>query len=173
MATVNERLMQWLLDARAMEREAEVMLAALDQHIRNYPEVQAEAKRVLRETREQADVIQDSIERRGGDTSKLEVGRPAAKDQSLSGAFVGTKATKSAMTKLSGYNIIIAAAADAAGDSETRAVCDEILRKEEAMAQWLKNYVTSVTGEYLGHEKSFRDVEESLRDVDVSKFFKR
>ena len=35
------------------------MLAALDRHIRNYPEVKAEAKRVLRETREQADVIQD------------------------------------------------------------------------------------------------------------------
>jgi ferritin-like metal-binding protein YciE len=156
-----------------METQAEAMLAALDRHIRNYPEVRAEAKRVLRETREQADVIQDSIERRGGDMSILELGQPAATDQSLSGAFVGTEATKGAMTKLSGYNIIIAAAADAAGDSETRAVCEEILRKEEAMAQWLKNYVASVTGEYLGHEKSFRDVEEALRDVEPSKFFKR
>ena len=103
----------------------------------------------------------------------MEVGQPAAKDQSLSGAFVGTEATKGAMTKLSGYNIIIAAAAHAAGDSETRAVCEEILRKEEAMAQWLKNYVASATGEYLVHEKSFRDVEEFLRDVEPSRFFKR
>ena len=65
MATANERLMQWLHDAQAMEKQAEAMLAALARHIDNYSGVRAEAKRVLQETREQAEVIRDSIERHG------------------------------------------------------------------------------------------------------------
>lgn len=154
MATANERLMQWLHDARMMEKQAQTMLAGLSRHIESYPEIKAEAKRVLRETREQAAIVQDAVERRGGDTSILEEGgQPGAAEQSLSGAFIGTEPIKRAMTKISGYNVIIAAAADASHDSETRAVCEEILRQEEAMAEWLKNYVASAAAEYLGPEE--------------------
>jgi len=149
MATANERLMQWLYDARAMEQQVEVMLAMLDRHIQDYPRVVAETERVLGETRKQADVIQDSIERRGGNVSNLNNGQPQAQEQSLSGGFVGTQSVKRAVTKLSACNIIIAAAADAAGDSETRAVCEEILHNEEVMADWLKDYVLASVGQYI------------------------
>ena len=83
-----------------------------------------------------------------------EGGQPGATEQCLSGAFIGTEPIKRAMTELSGYNVIITAAADAAGDSETRAVCEEILRKEEAMVRWLKDYVASATIEYLDGEET-------------------
>lgn len=153
MATANERLMQWLHDAQAMEQQAGAMLKALARHIENYPEVKAQTKRLLKETGEEAAVVQDLVERRGGDTTTLKAGQPAATDQCLSGAFVGNEAVKRAMTEISSYNIIIAAVAGAARDSETCAVCEDILRQEEAMAEWLKKYLAS-TMEYLGREET-------------------
>ena len=155
MATANERLMQWLHDARAMQQHAKEMLRALARHIENYPEVKAQTKRLLQETQDHAIALQDCIEWRGGDTSILKdpAGQPEATEKCLSGAFVGPKAVKRAMTEISGYNIIIAAAADAADDSETREVCEKILRQEEAMAEWLKNYLASATAEYLGRRE--------------------
>jgi ferritin-like metal-binding protein YciE len=155
MATANERLMQWLHDAQAMERQARAMLKALARHIENYPEVKAEAKRLLAETEEQASVVQDTLERRGEDMSTLRdlEGQPRASEHCLSGAFVGNESVKRAMTEISGYNILIAAAG-AAGDSEMRAVCDEILRQEEAMAEWLRKYLASATVEYLGRKET-------------------
>ncbi|MBI1867696.1 MAG: DUF892 family protein [Methylocystis sp.] len=157
MATANERLMQWLRDAQAMESHAEAMLETLARHIENYPEVKAQTQRVLRETREAAGIVQDAIERRGGDTSTLKdsAAPPGPGEQSLSGSFVGDEAVKRAMTEISSYNILVAAAADAAaGDSETHAVCEDILRQEEAMVEWLKNYLASTTVEYLGREET-------------------
>lgn len=74
--------------------------------------------------------------------------RPGATEKALSGAFAGTESAKQSMTEISSYNVLIAAA-EAAGDSENRAVCKAILRREEAMAEWLKNYLASVTAEYL------------------------
>lgn len=148
MATTNERLLQWLHDSQAIEQQTGEMLKALARHIENYPEVKAEAKRLLKETSEQAAVVQDAVEQRGGDASILNEGQPGATERALSGAFVGTESAKQSMTEISSYNVLIAAA-EAVGDSETRAVCKAILRREEAMAEWLKNYLASVTAEYL------------------------
>jgi ferritin-like metal-binding protein YciE len=36
------------------------------------------------------------------------------------------------------------------GDNEIARICEEILREEEAMAEWLKNYLEGLTDRYAG-----------------------
>jgi ferritin-like metal-binding protein YciE len=156
MATTNEGLKQWLREAETMERQTKAMLEALAEHIENYRDVEAQTKRLLRETREQTKTLHDHLAQRSEDasTSKGSVGQSAATEQCLSSAFVGTEAARRAMTEVSGYNILIASIADATEDDELRAVCEAILRREEAMAEWLKQYVVSATREYIDGDQS-------------------
>jgi len=155
MATVENRLTEWLRDAQAMEKQATTMLDALARGIENYPDVKAQIERHLQETREQATALQGHVERRGEGalTWKESAGQCVAMGQGLSGAFVGDKLVKRAITEISCYNILIAAAA-AVGDSETRAACQDILSNEEAMVGWLKNYLASATVQYLSREET-------------------
>lgn len=153
MATTEKRLTEWLRDAHAMEKQATTILDALAKRIENYPDVKAQIERHLQEARQQAAALQGYVERRGESTPawKDSAGQCVAMGQCLSGAFVGDKFVKRAITEISCYNILIAAAA-ATGDSETRAVCEDILRQEEAIVDWLKNYLASATIQYLGRE---------------------
>jgi ferritin-like metal-binding protein YciE len=157
MATATERLKQWLRNAEVMERQTKAMLEALAEHIENYPDVEAYTKRLLRETREQAATLQDYLatqRSQDASTSEETVGQPGATEQCLSGPFVGTEAVRRTMTEVSGYNILIASIADATEDDELRAVCEAILRREEAMAEWLKQYLVSATREYIDGDQS-------------------
>lgn len=150
MATTNERLTQWLRDAKAIERQATKMLDTVARHISNYPEVKTQAEQIIHETGRQAAALQNYVEHRGGDPATITPANLTADQQSLSGAFVGTESVKRAMREISSYNILIAAA-HAAGDNETRAVCETIRRQEEAMVEWLRKFVGSATEEHLGH----------------------
>lgn len=162
MASAEERLMEWLRDAHAMEGQAETMLSSLAQRIKNYPEVKAQVQRHLEETRRQAETLRQCIERRGGDTSTLKDlgGKLVAMGQGLSGFVVGDEIVKGSMAsytfeqmEIASYTVLIAAA-DAVGDSETRAACESILREEEAMADWLKRNMPDLTYRYLGREQA-------------------
>jgi ferritin-like metal-binding protein YciE len=138
-----------------MEKHATTMLDALAKRIENYPDVKAQIERHLQETREQAAALQEYVERRGegASTWKDSAGQSVAMGQGLGGAFVGDTLVKRAITEISCYNILIAAAA-AVGDSETRTACEDILRQEEAMVGWLKNYLASATATYLDREET-------------------
>ncbi|QGM48220.1 DUF892 family protein [Methylocystis heyeri] len=155
MATAENGLTEWFRDAEAMEKQATTMLDALAKRIEIYPDVKAQIERHLQEMREQATALQGYLERprEGAPTLKELVGQSIATQPDLSGAFVGDKLVKRAITEISCYNILIAAAA-AVGDSETRATCQDILCQEEAMLNWLKNYLASSTVEYLSPEET-------------------
>ena len=155
MATAEKRLTEWLRDAYAMEKHAKTMLDALAKQIENYPDVKAQIEQHLQETRDQASALQGYVERRGEGRAdwKDSAGQCVAMGQGLGGAFVGDKLVKRALTEISCYNILIAAAA-AVGDAETRTVCEDILRQEEAMVDWLRNYLASATVQYLGREET-------------------
>jgi ferritin-like metal-binding protein YciE len=132
-----------------------MMLDALAKGIENYPDVKAQIERHLQETREQAATLQGYVQRRGEGAPnwKESAGQCVAMGQGLSGAFVGDRLVKRAITEISCYNILTAAAA-ALGERETRAACDDILCQEEAMLSWLKNYLASATVEYLSPEEA-------------------
>jgi ferritin-like metal-binding protein YciE len=162
MASAEENLMDWLRDAHAMEEQAEKMLDATASRMENYPEFRARLLSHLEETREQARLVRGCIDRRGGDTSTLKdmAGKVMATAQGMSGMFVSDEVVKATMAsytfehmEIASYRSLIAAA-EAVGDSETRMVCERILPQEEAMAQWLADYLPVVTQQFLQREET-------------------
>jgi ferritin-like metal-binding protein YciE len=160
MATKEDTLLDWLRDAHAMEEQAITMLTALARRIENYPDVKAKIEQHLEETRGQADMLESCIKRRGSDTSTVKdlMGKFVAMGQGLSGLFVADEIIKGSIAsytfehmEIAAYKVLIAAA-DAVGDAETSAVCQRILREEEAMAAWLSENIGDVTRKFLARE---------------------
>jgi ferritin-like metal-binding protein YciE len=153
-SVTDQRLLQWLRDARAIEKRSRKMVEDLSRHIENYPEIRAQAEQLIQQTQVQAATLQDYMERASTD-SILVPQKPAnlANEKSLSGAFVGSESLKHAMTEISSYNILLAAA-ESVGDSETRAVCDTIRRQEEAMIEWLRQFLGSATETHVMRRRS-------------------
>jgi ferritin-like metal-binding protein YciE len=157
MSNPKERLVDWLRDAYAMEEQAETMLSGQAQRIKNYPELTAKIEEHLRETQAQAKSLRSCIERLGSSTSALKTagGKMMAMGQALSGLFVDDEVVKGSMAsytfehmEIAAYRILIAAAEEA-GDAETKRVCQNILAEEERMAAWLEEHLAGVTRRFL------------------------
>lgn len=162
MASAKERLLEWLRDAHAMEEQAEQILSTQVKRLQNYPDLEKKIEHHLQETRRHAERVQGCIERQGGSKSLVKdmTGKLVAVGQGLSGLFVGDEVVKASLAdytfehmEIAAYKTIIAAA-DAVGDSETKRVCQEILREEEAMAGWLSQTLPSLTAQYLKREQT-------------------
>lgn len=155
--SVKDNLLDWLRDAHAMEEQAEKMLSTTASRLENYPELKARLERHLEETRRQGQLVKGCIERLGGSTSTMkDLGaKIIAMGQGLSGLFVSDEVVKATMAsytfehfEICSYRALIAAA-EAAGDVETRRVCEQILPEEEAMAAWLAEQLPIVTQQFL------------------------
>jgi ferritin-like metal-binding protein YciE len=162
MGKAEERLMQWLRDAHAMEKQAEQMLSALAGRIENYPQLKAQIEQHIQETKEQARRLETCIHRRGGSTSAIKdvAGKMTAMAQGISGIFVGDEIIKGSLAgytfehmEIASYRILMAAA-DALGDVQTASICEKNLSEEEAMAEWLAENIEPLTREYLNREEN-------------------
>jgi len=162
MPTPRERLLEWLRDAHAMEEQAEQMLSSTAKRLDDYPDLQAKLEEHLQATRGQARRIKGCIQRLGSSTSMVKdvAGRMIAIGQGLSGMFVSDVEVKAALAvytfehmEVGSYRILIEAA-ELAGDAHTKAVCEEILREEEAMAAWLAGQLASVTRQHVMRESA-------------------
>ena len=162
MATAEERLTEWLRDAHAAEEQAETMLSGMAGRIKSYPELKKRIEQHLKETQRQAELVKGCLERRGESTSTIkDAGAKAiALGQALSGIFVGDEVMKGSIAnsafeamEIASYKILISTAEEV-GDKETARVCREILKEEEAMADWLQKNIPTLTHEYLAREKS-------------------
>jgi ferritin-like metal-binding protein YciE len=162
MASAEERLLQWLRDAHAMEEQAEQILSTQAKRLENYPELRKRVEHHLQQTRRQAERVQGCIERQGSSKSVVKdmAGKLVAVGQGLSGLFVGDEVVKASLAdytfenmEIASYKIIIAAAEEV-GDTETKRVCQEILHEEEAMASWLEQNLPSLTAQYLKREQT-------------------
>ena len=162
MATAEERLMEWLRDAHAAEEQAETMLSGMAGRIKNYPQLKARIEQHIGETQRQAELVRGCIERRGGSTSTIKDAgaKLIAMGQAMSGMFVGDEVMKGSIAsyafeamEIASYRILIATA-EQVGDTETARVCREILREEEAMAEWLEQNIAALTREYLRLEET-------------------
>ena len=157
MADTDERLMEWLRDAHAAEQQAETMLTGMANRITNYPHVRSRIEQHIEETRRQAELVRGCIERRGGSTSMIKDagGKMMAMGQALGGAFAGDEIMKGAIAsyafeamEIASYTVLVATA-EAAGDMETKRVCEQILGEEKAMADWLHEHLPALTRQYL------------------------
>ena len=162
MASAEERLMEWLRDAHAAEEQAETMLTGTASRLQNYPQLRARIEQHIQETKRQSELIRGCIERRGGSTSTIKDagGKLLAMGQAMSGMFVGDEVMKGSIAsyafeamEIASYRILIATA-EQVGDQETKRVCEQILREEEAMAEWLEQNLPSLTQQYLRREET-------------------
>jgi ferritin-like metal-binding protein YciE len=162
MATVEERLLDWLRDAHAMEEQAETMLRREAQRLWDYPELRTRMEQHAEETRRQAERLRDCLQRYDAAPSGLKdtLGKMTGLGQALSGFLVGDEVVKAMLAtatveqmEIVSYKLLIEAA-EAMGDSETKRVCDENLREEEAMAAWLEEHRSALLREYLQREEA-------------------
>ncbi|MFO1133027.1 MAG: ferritin-like domain-containing protein [Hyphomicrobiales bacterium] len=153
----DERLMQWLRDAHAMEKQAETMLSGMEARIEHYPHLRKRIAQHLKETQHQAQRLDDAIGRLGGSTSAIKdtVASLTTMAQGLMGSMAGDEVMKGLFAgytfehyEIGVYRILIAAAATL-GDIETTRILRENLREEEDMAQWLSSNIDPLTAEYL------------------------
>ena len=160
MAAREETLLAWLRDAHAMEQQAIEMLEKMAGRLEHYPQLRARIEEHLRQTHSQADRVKRCIERHNGSTSGVKdlAGKMVGTGQALSGLFVTDEVVKGSIAneafehyEIACYKVLIATAEEA-GDPETRRVCEEILREEEAMAAWLADHLPEITRQYLHRE---------------------
>jgi ferritin-like metal-binding protein YciE len=112
-------MLQWLRDARAIEKRSQKMVEELSRHIENYPEIRAKAEQLIQQTQAQAATLQDYMER----------------------------ATDSVLAPQKPVN-------PADEKSLTRAGCDTIRRQEEAMIEWLRQFLGSATETHVMRRRS-------------------
>lgn len=162
MSTAEDRLMEWLRDAHAAEEQAETMLSGMARRIDHYPDLKARIEQHVRETQRQAERIRGCIERRGGSTSMIKDtgGKMMGLGQAMSGMFVGDEVMKGSIAayafenmEIASYRVLVDTARQV-GDAETASTCEQILREEEAMADWLKDNLPSLTRQYLAREET-------------------
>jgi ferritin-like metal-binding protein YciE len=153
MATPQENLLDWLRDAHAMEQQAESMLKAQSERLEHYPELKAGIDVHLQETLGQQKALEACLKRLGGSSSTLKdlTGQVMAFGQAIGGSLMSDEVIKGAMSgyvfenpEIARYTVLIAAA-EAAGDTQTAAACEQILAHEEAMAAWLKERLPEIT----------------------------
>ncbi|MDK1389187.1 DUF892 family protein [Sinorhizobium sp. 8-89] len=164
MANATAHLQAWLRDAHAMEEQAITMLTSQSRRLENYPELKSRIDSHLQETRDQAAMLEQCLERLNGGTSTVKDigGKIIALGQGLSGLFVEDEVVKGSLAsytfehmEIASYRILIAAA-EYAGDQETKRVCEIILQQEVAMAEWLDQHAAQITRRFL--ERDERDV---------------
>lgn len=162
MASADERLMEWLRDAHAMEEQSEQMLESTCDRLENYPELRQRFDAHRAVSRRHADLVRQCIERRGGSRSAIKdtAAKLTAFAQGASGVFVGDEVVKAMLAtstfeqmKISSYEIL-KAAARTVGDSETERACDQSLREEQQMADWLEDNIAPITQTYLQREQA-------------------
>jgi ferritin-like metal-binding protein YciE len=124
---------------------------------KEYPQVQAKIEQHLEQTRRHAELVKNCIETLGGSTSTVKTGMAklfgqmqavstgAAKDEMVKNALADFAAEN---FEIASYSALIQAAQEL-GDQRTAGVCQQILREEEEMAQWLQQNLPTLVRQSL------------------------
>jgi len=125
---------------------------------KDHPQMQARIQQHLEQTRRHAELVKGCIERLGGSTSAIKsgMGKIGGFFQGVSTGMAKDEIVKNALAdyaseqfEIASYTSLIAAA-QALGDREMAAICQQILRDEEEMAGWLQQQIPTITQEFLG-----------------------
>ncbi len=155
--TPSEHLADWLRDAHAMEQQAEAMLEAQARRLEHYPELRQRYLQHLEDTRWQRSQLESCLARMGRSPSVAKdlTGKLMAFGESMVAMLASDEVVKGAMggyifeqMEIASYTVLMAAA-DAAGDQQTMAVCEQIMAQERAMAEWMLQHLPSVTSHFL------------------------
>ena len=162
MNDAEKRLVEWLSDAHAMEQQAEQMMKTQAGRIENYPEVVQQLERHIEETKNQSKKVESCLARYDESASAIKdvASKMTALGQTFSGMFAGDEVVKGCLAwttfehfEIASYRILIAAAEEA-GDQETKRACEEILKEEVAMAAWLEQNTPRIVQQYMQREQA-------------------
>ena len=160
--STDERLILWLKDAHTMETEAETMLKAMASRIEHYPELKQRIEQHITETQGQARRIEARLEAMGSSPSAAKDtmanimatlhagGNAMMSDEVVKG--LGISYAFEHMEIASYRNLMFAA--EAAGDTATVQLCQQILPEEQAMADWLFQHQQALVGQFLAREQA-------------------
>jgi ferritin-like metal-binding protein YciE len=152
-----EHVIDWLRDAHGMEQQAETMLHSMAERLEHYPALRARIAEHISETQWQRRQLEACLARLGSSPSTIKdlAGKVVAFGQAASGMLVSDEVVKGSLSgyvfenmEIGSYTVLIAAAR-AAGDLETAAVCEQILAQERAMAAWLLEHLPGTVDQFL------------------------
>ncbi len=155
-----ERVIAWLNDAHAMELSIAQVLENHARDAKDRPQLQARLQEHLEQTRRHADLVKGCVERLGGSVSGVKTGLATMMGtvQGMATALAKDDLVKNALHdygtehfEIACYTSLIAAAENL-GDQETVRVCQEILRDDQAMAEFLFQQIPPTTIEMLQME---------------------
>jgi ferritin-like metal-binding protein YciE len=124
------------------------------------PAARARIEQHITETQRHAELVKSCIERLGGDVSAVKTGiaNITGMLKEVPMAVSADEIVKNTLADYASEHFEIAcytsliAAAQVLGDQQTLQVCQQILREEIAMAQWLEQQIPVVTQHYLGEQ---------------------
>ncbi|TWI50934.1 ferritin-like metal-binding protein YciE [Pseudomonas duriflava] len=162
MTTRQEHLIDWLKDAHGMEQQADKMLKGQLERLENYPKLSARIQQHIEETQSQMQLIEGCLTRLGTSPSTMKdfTGKFMAMGQAMGGMFMTDEVVKGSMASYVFENVEIAmytvliSAAEAAGDLETKRVCEQILPQEIAMADWVREHLPEVTMAFMARSEA-------------------
>lgn len=165
MENLTDTVADWLRDAHAMEQQAEQLLSSFSDRLESYPELKSQLVSHLNTTRHNQDMLKHAIENAGESTSVFkDLGaRLMAMTQTASGVPVSDEVVKGALSlytfqqmKVASYTMLSVATRHM-GDTATMGICERILPKEIAFADWLERYLPEVTIKYLSRVANSSD----------------
>ncbi len=150
----------WLNDAHSMEK---ALLPTLENHANdaaNMPEIQQGFLRHLEETRRHVDMVHQCIVSMGDEPSTVKnlIGSVTGAVQSVATAPFADEPVKNFLSDYAAENFEVAsytsliAAAHALGETQIATTCEQILREDQAFAQWLQQHIPTVTNAFLARE---------------------
>lgn len=153
----------WLKDAHAMELALITTLEKQIKDTKDRPDIQAKLSEHLDETRSHAQHVESCIIRNGGDTSTAKdlMVKASAALSGFAMSMVSDAMVKNIHSAYAAEHFEIAsyltirAAAEGLGDTETIAICDEILEDEYEMAEWVEEQIPLIVTEHI--EKTAKD----------------
>lgn len=148
-----DQLVTWLSSAFAMERALEQTLENHAKDAGHLPDVRDRIEQHIRETRRHAEHVSLCLEQLGEKPSSMKSwwGMIGGKVQGASTGMYDDEIVKNALAdyaaehfEIACYTSLIAAAEDLRQDRIAE-ICREILREEEAMADWLRAQIPTLT----------------------------
>lgn len=155
--TSKELFIAWLNDAHGMENTLIEVLEHQVKDAKDHPAICAKLEQHLEQTKQHAELVKNCVDALGGHTSAVKTGMSKlfGQMQAISTGPAQDELIKNALADYAAENFEIASytalicAANELGETKTAQVCEQILRQEQEMAQWLQQQLPSLVQQSL------------------------
>jgi ferritin-like metal-binding protein YciE len=163
--TVRDFLIEGLRNAHAMESQAISLTTTQADRLEHYADLQQRVRQHVKETEGQRDRLERCLEKLGTSPSMLKdvALKTAANLQMFVHMMASDEVVKNVLASFAFENFEIISykalleTAKLDGDADIIAMCEENLREEEAMADWLEHHLPDIIHKYLSRASA--DVE--------------